>query len=284
MPKHEIKGLMFRFETAPGEWGKWITVPTGGGGGGGAGKLVKREKQLIALGDRWVNNGLSNLDYISFRLDAAYQVQQGEMAWNADEETLDVGLNGAILQMGQEVHYHVRNNTGSTIEDGTPVMATGTIGNSSRITVAPMDGTNINNAKYFLGIATETIPDGDDGKVTHFGKIRGINTTAYNDGDVLWISTSVVGGLTNVAPTIGIKLPIAFVVHSANNGTLFVRATSGVKLREAHDACISSPQDGQKLVYDGVNQCWRNETSATVTVSATAPSSPRIGDIWFDIS
>lgn len=47
---------------------------------------------------------------------------------------------------------------------------------------------------------------------------------------------------------------------------------------------FNNPSDGQKLVYDGATAKWRNETSATVTVSATAPTSPRSGDVWFDIS
>lgn len=259
MPKHEIKGLMLRFEAAPGQWGQWIVMPTGGSGGGRNAKLQKREDQLVALGDRWIDNGLTNLNYIGFNLQANYAVQQGQMAWNADEETLDVGLNGAILQMGQEVHFHVRNNTGVTIPNGTPVMATGTIGASGRITVAPMNGTSIDNAKFFLGLATEDIAADDDGKVTHFGKIRGIDTTAYNEGDVLWISTTVVGGLTNVQPTVGMKLPIAFVVSKKNNGTLFVRAMSGTKLREAHDVCITNPQDGDILVYSAAQGCWVNQ-------------------------
>ena len=51
MPKHERKGLMFRFEKAPGEWGEWIVVPTGGGGGGRDDKLFDRQKELVALAD-----------------------------------------------------------------------------------------------------------------------------------------------------------------------------------------------------------------------------------------
>jgi len=162
-----------------------------------------------------------------FKFDTAAgeTVVQGEIAWNADEETCDLGLNGATLQLGQEVHYHVRNLTGVLISDGTPVMATGTVGASGRLTVSPMDGTNPANAKFFIGIATEDIADGTDGKVTHFGKIRGVNTSAFGDGDVLWISSTVIGGLTSTEPTQpAIGLPIAFVINSAVSGTLFVRA------------------------------------------------------------
>lgn len=50
MPKHEVKGLKLRFEMSPGEWGKWITLPTGGGGGRDD-KLHDRQAQLVRLAD-----------------------------------------------------------------------------------------------------------------------------------------------------------------------------------------------------------------------------------------
>jgi hypothetical protein len=91
MPKHEIKGLMFRFEQEPGQWGKWITVPTGGGGGGGNAKLQNREKQLVALGDRWIISKLQiaektvaeNLD--NYRLDLASQAIYS-FVWDHNEK------------------------------------------------------------------------------------------------------------------------------------------------------------------------------------------------------
>jgi len=158
---------------------------------------------------------------------------EGTLTWNTDEETLDLIQNGAVLQLGQEMYHHARNNTGVTIPDGTPVMATGTIGASGRITIAPMDGTNAANAKYYLGITTETITDGDDGKVTTFGKIRGLDTSgspygqAWAEGEVLWIDTSTVGHFTNIEPGAGLSLPIAFVLSKhATVGTLMSRVTN----------------------------------------------------------
>lgn len=153
---------------------------------------------------------------------------QGTVSWNADEETLDVIQNGAVLQLGQEVQYHCKNQTGSTIANGTAVMAVGTLGASGRIKIAPMDGTVQSNAKFFLGVATEDIANGDDGKVTHFGKVRGIDTSAWSDGDVLWVSDTTAGALTNTQPAqYKIGMPVAFVINShAANGTIFVRASS----------------------------------------------------------
>ena len=157
---------------------------------------------------------------------------QGLMTWNADEETIDLVTDGAVLQLGQEFLVNVRNNTASLIANGTPLMYTGTLGASGRITVAPMNGTVAANAMKFLGIATTAIGAGEDGKLTVIGKIRNVNTTgsiygeAWADGDVLYISSTGSGALTKNAPTgVQLNMPVAVVINAHSNGTLFVRAT-----------------------------------------------------------
>lgn len=151
----------------------------------------------------------------------------GTLSYNAQEETVDLIQNGAVLQLGQEVHFHVKNESGSTITNGTVVMATGTHGASGKIIVDKMDGTSPANAKYMLGVATEDITNGDDGKITYFGKVRGIDTSSWTAGDVLWVSSSTAGALTNTEPSAyELGMPIAFVINShAVNGTIFVRST-----------------------------------------------------------
>ena len=159
---------------------------------------------------------------------------QGQVSWNADEETLDLINNGAVLQMGQEMHVHTRNNTGVTFAEGVPVMANGTLGASGRILITPMVGSVQANAKYLIGITTEEIATGTDGKATQFGKVRGIDTTGtpygetWADGDVLWIDPVTTGGLTNVEPasTSVMAQSVAFVVYAhAAVGELMVRAS-----------------------------------------------------------
>ena len=157
----------------------------------------------------------------------------GQVAWNGTENTLDIGLDCAVLQVGQEQLIRVRNNTGTAISNGNAVMATGTIGNSGRITIANANITQA-NAKYILGVVTEDIVAGADGFVTAFGKVRGIQTNGaqfgetWVDGDVIYVKDSGNGELTKVVPTdTQVKLPIAIVVHAhESNGTLFVRVNS----------------------------------------------------------
>jgi hypothetical protein len=85
---------------------------------------------------------------------------------------------------------------------------------------------------YMMGLVTQSIDNGDTGKVTWFGKVRGIDTTGapydetWADGDLLWVSQSTAGYLTNVEPAGGQKILMAAVIHAdAHSGSLFVRPT-----------------------------------------------------------
>jgi lipopolysaccharide export system protein LptA len=191
---------------------------------------------------------------------------QGTMSWNTDEETVDLIQNGATLQLGQETHVHVKNQSGATINDGTPVYVTGTLGASGRLTVAPMIADGSIEAKYFLGVTTEDIPNGEDGKVTTFGKIRGLNTSAYAPGTTLYVSSTTAGFWQTTPPVSpALDLEVAIVINQhANNGTLFVRAQNGQYLGLLHDVYLNSVADNQLLVYNATNSRWENQGIASI--------------------
>ena len=174
---------------------------------------------LVWNGAKWSNTANLKVDSIQFNGGTG---TEGTVSWNSDEGTLDLVANTTTLQIGQETYIHVLNQSGSTILDGTVVMAVGTLGASGRILVQPYDGVSL--PKYILGIATESLATGQSGKVTNFGKIRGLNTSAWNEGDELFVTIN--GGLTNVEPATGINVAIAYVINKhANNGTVMVRFT-----------------------------------------------------------
>lgn len=185
---------------------------------------------------------------------------QGEMSWNTDEETVQLIMDGTTLHIGQDTFVHVRNNTASIITKGTAVYATGTLGASGRITVAPMIADGSIPGRYFIGLAAEDITIGADGQVMTFGKIRQINTNSYNDGDVLWLSDTVAGGLTTTEPTApNLKIATAFVIHAATNGTLMVRAEQGTDLHTDQRVQVSGLTDGDVLTWSTANQRWENK-------------------------
>lgn len=192
---------------------------------------------------------------------------QGLLTWNTDEETVDLVQNGTTLQLGQAVEVHVKNQTGALIPDGTPVYVTGTLGASGRLTVAPMIADGSIQAKFFLGVTAEDIGNGEDGKVITFGKIRGLNTSMYTEGQTLFVSTTTAGAFQTTVPVSpNLDLEVAIVINvSPNNGTIFVRAQQGYYLGMLHDVYINGVSDGDLLVYDSANTRWKNESISDIT-------------------
>ena len=170
---------------------------------------------------------LTDVNKVNLSTDTSLVASAGQITWNPNERTADIGLdNNVVLQVGQETVALVRNGTASSIPDGTVVMLTGSIGNSGRLVVAPYDG--VADASLILGIATETIASNADGFVTSYGKIRGIDTSMWSDGDVLYTNGSGLG----LSPTSSLSMKIAAVVHSHTNGTLMVRVNGYSQVKE----------------------------------------------------
>ena len=170
---------------------------------------------------------LTDVNTLNLSTDTSLVAGVGQMTWNPDERTVDIGLdNNVVLQTGQEMLALVRNGTASTIVDGTVVMLTGSVGNSGRLVVAPYDGTS--DASLIIGLATEPIAPGADGFVTNYGKIRGINTSMWADGTVLYVN----GGTLATTPTSSLSMKIAAVVTSHTNGTLMVRVNGYSQVKE----------------------------------------------------
>jgi hypothetical protein len=72
-----------------------------------------------------------------------------------------------------------------------------------------------------MGLAMGSIATGAQGYVTAFGVIRGVNTSAFTDGVILYASP-IGTGLTATKPA-GVHVIACLCVNAANNGTLLVR-------------------------------------------------------------
>jgi hypothetical protein len=199
---------------------------------------------------------LNNLEYAQF--DTTYaggSTQPGMLAWDADNETLQFQLDSNVtLQVGQEHVIRVKNASGSVaIPNGTVVMFAGAAGDTVTVSPAVSDGSISIN--YLVGITTEQIPADGFGFVTQLGFVNGVNTNAYNVGDILYPNPAVPGGLTATEPeSPNWKIPIAAVTKkNASSGRLLVRAIGG-----------------------------GGGGGASVTVEETAPSVAAPGDLWLD--
>lgn len=150
-------------------------------------------------------------------------VDRGTLTWNTEESTLNLTMgDGVVQQIGYETFMYAKNDTGSTIPNGTVV---GFAGVNGEIKVAPYTASSSANELYFVGVTTHDMPDGDIGPVTIYGKVRDIDTTGQGGetwaaGDILYASPTTAGGLTKVRPT----APNAVIVIAA---VLKVNATTG---------------------------------------------------------
>ena len=189
---------------------------------------------------------------------------EGLLQWNATDGTLDLGMDGGniAMQIGQELFQKVRNVSGSTILNGTPVYTSGRTGNRPNIYPAQADTEATSNV---IGITTQDIVSPDDGFVTTMGYVRGIKTdytgsgvwgNTWVTGDHLYVSKSVAGQLTNIepdAPHHSDRVATVEIVHS-NLGSILVgidRHKTLAELSDINGTPLSA--SGQFAVWDNTN-------------------------------
>jgi hypothetical protein len=242
--------------TTPGPAG-----PAGEGvpGGGTTGQVLAKTSNTSFDTD-WT----SDLQANSLAFDTAGGVDpiaEGQLAWNTDEGTLELGKGGISNYIGQETMVLCRNNSNTvTIPKGTAVMFAGSLGASGRIKVTPMVANGTFPGYVFFGVTDQPILGGEDGYVSVFGKIRGVNTSAYVDGDILWCDPAVAGGFTKTEPQApNLKLAVAAVLSAGNNGVIFVRWTTGSRLQDLHDVEANGTKDnGDTLEWVASASRWQS--------------------------
>lgn len=228
---------------------------------------------MLADNDNWIleydtatgkvqfTNQIGPIDLIRFDRNHAHEetLVPGTLCWSEEDETLNLQHpNGVTQQVGQETYAYVRNRTGADIPDGTAVQFVGAEQNgTSRLLIAPMLADGNYPSLYVLGVATETIRDGEDGKVTVWGKVRDIDTSAWEVGDLIYVSPTVAGGLTNVKPTAPDNcIPVAAVLRKDSEfGEIFVRPTIEQQMSygTVSDSTDQSPENPNEATVFAIN-------------------------------
>lgn len=157
------------------------------------------------------NDGLLNLPY---------PTASDPVNVHGDIEALVDRLKIVLPPLGLSYfEIRVQNTSGSNISAGTPVYATGY---STKTTIAKsLPETN----SPILGLTKTDISNGSDGVVIVAGVVENINTSSFNNGDVLYVASG--GGLTNIRPETGSKA-VGVVAHAASassNGIIIIEAT-----------------------------------------------------------
>lgn len=220
--------------------------------------------QLLATQPVIQNNNSVVTDYIDIRNTTAAVGGVGRLKWNDTEGTLDLGLKGGnvTLQIGQENVLLVKNDDTVVLTDGMAVYISGANG-ANLLVKRALANSDLTSAST-IGIVTETLAVNGQGFITTFGTVRGLNTNAFNEGDILYVSPTVAGELTNVKPVAPQHLVVVGYVEkkSGGNGEIFVKVDNGYELDELHNVLITNPvADGSLLQYDAALAVWKNVTT-----------------------
>ena len=159
----------------------------------------------------------------------------------------------------------VRNNTGATLTKGTAVYINGAIGQNPTVTKALAIGEA--TSSQTLGLMTANLANNSNGYVTITGLVTDLDTSAFTDGQQLYLSPTTAGTLTSTKQYAPNHLVyVAIVVHAhPTQGKLLVRVQDGYEMDELHDVSAQSPTTGQTLVYNAATDLWEKSNAPIIT-------------------
>jgi hypothetical protein len=225
-------------------------------------------------------------------------IDRKQLVWNDVTGTYQFALKGGNinLQIGQEEVVRVVNKTSSNLLKSEYKVVRirkqsegGSQGQRLAVLLAQAD-TQANHSGI-LGLVSEDILNNQEGFITTFGYITNINTTGtlqsetWLDGDALYLSETVAGGITNIEPS-NHPVQLGWVTYAHNiNGKIFIKVQEGVdEFKELHDVSITNIAKGNTVEYNGTK--WINagivytiELIDALTVDFYAPYDLKINTV-----
>lgn len=155
-----------------------------------------------------------------------------------------------------------------------------------RLAVDFAQANNDNNSADTIGLVRENISNNQEGDVVILGQIVEVNTTGslqgetWVDGDVLYLSPTVAGRITNIKPTgaTGHTVVIGYIEYAhAIHGKIYTKIMNGWELEELHncsDISYTTPINADSLlIKDSTAALWKRLTWANLkTLIFTIPS------------
>jgi len=197
----------------------------------------------------------------------------GTTQWNDNLGSSETTLKGGtvVLKNGVDLVARVVNkvtpNTTLTKANYSAVRISGAQG--QRLAVQLAQGNNDANSADTIGLVTETIATNQEGFIITMGQIEDINTTGslqgetWVDGDVLYLSPTIAGRLTNIKPTglTGHIVVIGYVEYAhAIQGKIYVKVMNGWELDELHNVYIDNTLANEDfLQYESSTDLWKNK-------------------------
>jgi len=229
----------------------------------------------------------NSLTYASYTLPIATTSILGGVI--SDGNSINVDGTGVISTVSVgKIKQQVKNATGSILTKGQAVYVNGA--NGTNVTVALAQANAESTSSKTLGLIEADIAINGFGYVVTEGVLTGLNTNAAaNEGDPVWLSPTVAGGLVyGVAnkPLAPYHLVYMGVVSrkNANNGEIFIKVQNGYELEELHNVSITTPVNWNVLRYDSVTSLWKNDVLPASGGTVTNVSALTLGTTGTDVS
>lgn len=196
--------------------------------------------------------------------------EEGEVLYTTDTKSFFIGdgVTAGGNQIGgttaaELLKTEVHNATGATLTSGQVVYLSGNTGNKPNAVLAKADDEATSSKT--IGLIILNIANNANGDIATDGLLSDINTSAFAPGDLLWLSDSVAGGVTTVAPdTPNNAVFIGYVVAAhPTQGKILIHIQNGYELNELHDVKITSVANGDGLIYDSTLGYWKNSAEFT---------------------
>lgn len=236
------------------------------------GKLI--QNSVVLLDD---NGKLGGVDAIDFDINPATPIAERRLQWNDQQGSLQLGLKGGTVHshISEDLFLYAYNNSGSPMTKGQVVRVNGSSGLRPIISLAQADGDP--NSAETIGVVAETIGNNSEGLVQVLGVMTNLNTNAFNDGDILYLSPTVAGQMTNVKPQAPQHLVrIAYCIKKAGGaGEIYISPLNGFEIEELHDVRITTPATNTcGLYWNAGLGVWENLTpaNARAALGFTDPS------------
>ena len=183
--------------------------------------MVAKEQEIDDKVNDLATGEGSNIDILKFNPETVAQLEQiGQVRYNPATQCLEVKLNDEVtLSVGLDNFMRGKNADSIDLEAPMVVFVSGGLGSNALLTRASNDAVL---GEKVIGVITQGIAKNNIGFVTTSGIVNSIDTSAYAEGDVLWLGTN--GTLTNVKPDVSVnQICIGVVLRShATEGSLLV--------------------------------------------------------------
>ena len=169
-----------------------------------------------------------------------------------------------VLASADKLVINVRNSSGVSMPKGSVVYINGATGNKP--TVALAQANSDASSAQTLGLLQTTLANNAEGNVIIVGSITDLNTSAFTEGQQLYLSPTTAGAYTTTKPYAPNHLVYVGVVTRAHptQGVIEVKVQNGYEMDELHDVSAQSPSNNDGLFYNTTTSLWEKKSIATV--------------------